>query len=70
MGIRSIEEIKIMLRKFISLPIRKRSQTGIKPNQTITKYEKNYQNLKKWITKFGKFDNLDDEIFQLMKNQF
>ena len=70
LGIRSIEEIKIMLRKFISLPI------GIKvtdwdktKSNEYSKYEKKLSKFEEMDNEkeFGKFDNLDDEIFQLMK---
>lgn len=70
LGIRSIEEIKITIRKFISLPIginisdwaKIKSSQHIKFEKKLSKYDEidNEQ-------EFGKFDYLDDEILQLMK---
>lgn len=70
LGTRSIEEIKIMMRKFISLPIginildwdKTKLSQYIKYEKKLSKYDEidNEQ-------EFGKFDYLDDEIIQLMK---
>ena len=70
LGIRSIEEIKIMLRKFISLPIGiKVSDWDKTKSNEYSKYEKKLSKFEEMDNEkeFGKFDNLDDEIFQLMK---
>ena len=59
-----------MLRKFISLPIGiKVSDWDKTKSNEYSKYEKKLSKFEEMDNEkeFGKFDNLDDEIFQLMK---
>ena len=68
-GSKSLDEIKITLRKFISLPIgmkisnwdETKVQQFAKFNKKLLKHEETAN-----IREFGKFDNLDDEINHLI----